>query len=108
MLGKPAESIQALDQAIAAYPQSEFLPLCKYARIDAIFTITERRPEATALFAEFAAQNATHEMAPEALYRAANGALQLGDYAAVQKYCDSFLANGAFRLQTYKSLSRLP
>jgi len=95
-LGKPAESIQTLDQAIAAYPTSEFLPLCKYARIDAVFAIADRRQEATGLFAEFASQNATHEKAPEALYRAANGALQLGDHAAAQKHCESYLANQTF------------
>lgn len=94
--GKPVESIQALDQAIAAYPNSEFLPLCKYARIDAIFAIEERRQEAIPLFVEFASKNPTHEKAPEAVYRAANGALQLGDHAAAQKYCDSYLANQAF------------
>ena len=48
------------------------------------------------MFVQFAAQNGTHEKAPEALYRAANGALQQGDYTGAQKHCESYLANQTF------------
>ncbi|HJN09622.1 MAG TPA: tetratricopeptide repeat protein [Pirellulaceae bacterium] len=95
-LMKPAEAITALDQAIAAYPKSEFLPLCKYGRIDAIFAIADRQKEAVPQFAQFAAENPKHEKAPESLYRATRGALQLEDFAAAQKYSQTFLANAEF------------
>lgn len=96
LLKKPLDAIKALDQAIAAYPKSEFLPQCKYARIDAIFAIEARRKEAVPLFAQFAAQNAKHQKAPESLYRAALGALQLEDHVNAQKYSATYIANGEF------------
>ncbi|MFV1965464.1 MAG: tetratricopeptide repeat protein [Pirellulaceae bacterium] len=95
-LMKPAEAVTALDQAIAAYPNSEFLPLYKYGRIDAIFAIAKRQKEAVPLFAQFAAENPKHEKAPESLYRATLGALQLEDFVAAQKYSETFLANAEF------------
>ena len=95
-LKNPNGAIQTLDQAIAAYPQSEFRPLCQFGRIDAIFSIEARQKEAVPLFAQFAAQNAAHEKAPEALYRAALGSLQLQDYPNAQKYTATYLANPEF------------
>jgi TolA-binding protein len=95
-LSKPAEAVTALDQAIAAYPKSEFLPMCKYGRIDAIFAIAERQKEAIPQFAQFAAENPKHEKAPESLYRATRGALQVEDFGAAQKYSVTFLANAEF------------
>ncbi len=94
---KPNEALPALDKAIAAYPTSEeFLPLLKYARIDAISRLPNRRAESVPLFAAFAVANPDHLKAPEALYLAASGALAEVDYAAAQKYCEQFLGNAKF------------
>jgi TolA-binding protein len=94
---KANEALQVLDRAIAAYPTNqEFLPLIRYARIDAISRLPDRRKESVTLFAAFSAKNPDHEKASEALYLAASGALAEMDHALAQKYCESFLGNAKF------------
>ena len=59
---------------------------------DAIADIPARRGESVALYAAIATKYPKETVAPQALYLAGYGALAQGDYAAAQRYADTFLA----------------
>lgn len=93
---KPAEAVAALDLAIAAAPQSEFLPQLSFARIDAIYEQEARRAETVKLYSDFAARFPQHALAGDAIYRSSLAAFKLAEYAAARTQADAFLANAAF------------
>ncbi len=92
----PVQVVPTVDPVIAANPQSEFIPSLQLVRIDSIYEIPERRKETIPLYANFAAQFVTHELAPEAKYRAALAALQTADLPNAQTHAEQFLANAAW------------
>ena len=89
--------IPILDQAIAEWPQSEFLPDLTFTRIEAIYEDEKRRPETVTLYAQFAERFATDELAADARYRASLTALQLSDLVVAQQQSDLFVNNAAFK-----------
>ena len=94
---KANEALVALDKAITEYSADMvFLPLLKFARIDAISRLPDRRPESVTLFSAFAAEYPDHPKAATAVYLAATGALAEADHVSAQKYCEAFLANPKF------------
>lgn len=93
---KPAEAVTALDLAIAAAPQSEFLPQLTFARIDALHDQDVRRPETVKLYADFAARFPQHALAADSVYRSSLTAFKLADYPTARTQADAFLANAAF------------
>lgn len=94
---KANEAVPALDKAIAAFASDTvYLPLFKFARVDAISRLPNRRKESVGLFAAFAAEHPDSEKAAMATYLAATGALAEEDHATAQKYCEGFLANAKF------------
>lgn len=93
---RPAEAVTELDNAIAAYPQSEWLPQLAFARIDALYEQPERRKECVPLYVDFVAKYPDHESAVRAGYMACLTALQLADYPAAQQHSAVFLANAKF------------
>jgi TolA-binding protein len=95
-LKQPANVIAAVDPVIAANPQSEFIPALQLVRIDSIYEIPERRKETIPLYAQFAGQFAANELAPEAKYRAALAALQVGDFPNAQAHAEQFFATAPF------------
>lgn len=99
-LKQPAQVVPTVDPVIAANPQSEFIPALQLVRIDSIYEIPERRKETLPLYANFAAQFAMHELAPEAKYRAALSALQTSDLPTAQAHAEQFLANAAWAKHT--------
>jgi len=84
-------ALARLDVAITASAQSEYLPHLRFARIDAIYDIPDRRKETVALYAEFAKQHAEHALAADAQYRAALTALQQTEYAAARTHAEVFV-----------------
>jgi len=84
-------ALTRLDSAIAASAQSDYLPHLRFARIDAIYDIPDRRKETVALYAEFAKQHAEHALAADAQYRSALTALQQTQYAAARTQAEAFL-----------------
>lgn len=99
-LKQPANVIATVDPVIAANPQSEFIPALQLVRIDSIYEIPERRKETIPLYAQFAGQFATHELAPDAKYRAALAALQTGDFPNAQAHAEQFFATAPFAKHT--------
>lgn len=95
-LKKPAEAVKTLEAAVAAYPQSEFLPELTLTRIDALYEQPTLRPQTGKLYAEFAAKNADHARAGEALYRATFIAWETGDFPTARRRAETFLENPAF------------
>ncbi len=99
-LKQPANVIATVDPVIAANAQSEFIPALQLVRIDSIYEIPERRKETIPLYAQFAGQFAAHELAPEAKYRAALAALQVGDFPNGQAHAEQFFATAPFAKHT--------
>jgi len=97
-LKQAAAAIPILDQAIAEWPQSEFLPDLNFTRIEANYEDEKRRPETVTLYAQFADKFATDELAADARYRAALTALQLNDLVVAQQQSDLFVNNALFKL----------
>ena len=95
-LTKPVEALALLDQALAAYPQSEFIPQLTFARADAIYEQPLRRKETIPLYLAFAAKYPDHELAPKGAYMACLTALQVEDFPAAQQHAAAFLANAKF------------
>jgi len=93
-LDKPADAVQVLDKAIAAYPDSPDLPLLRLTRVDALYEQPEKRANTVAMYVEFATKHAEHELAPHALYMAGFAALVVEDYAAAAKHSAAFLNKG--------------
>jgi len=93
---KPAEAVAALDQALAAYPQSEFVPQLTFARADALYEQPDKRKDTVPLYLAFAAKYPDHELAPKGAYMAALTALQLEDFPTAQQHAAAFLANPKF------------
>jgi TolA-binding protein len=91
-LGRPAEALAALEKAIAAHPQSPFLPQLAFARAAALYEQPARRKEAAAAYADFARKYPQHAQAPRALYMAGLAALKLEDYPAARGHAEAFLA----------------
>lgn len=92
-LARPADALAVLDKALAAHPQSGFLPQLTFARAAALFEQPARRKEAVAAYADFATKHPQHPQAPRALYLAALGALKLEDYQSARTSAETFLAD---------------
>jgi TolA-binding protein len=95
-MSKPAEALAMLEQALSAYPQSEFLPQLMFARADAVYELPARRKEAAPLYLAFAAKYPDHDLAAKAAYMACLTALQVEDLTAAQQNSAAFLANPKF------------
>ncbi|MEK6239632.1 MAG: tetratricopeptide repeat protein, partial [Planctomycetales bacterium] len=95
-LKKPADAVQALDQALAAYSQDPFAGQLTVARLDALFELPDRRGEAIKEYAAFAEKQPQHEFAPHALYMAALGALGQADYPPAKTHSGRFLAEASY------------
>jgi len=87
---KPQEALTLLDSAIARHPSSPALPQLLLARIDAMSDLAERRAETVPLYAEFSQNYPNDDLASQALYMAALGALEIDDRAAAKANADGF------------------
>ena len=90
---RAAEALTVLDKALAAHPQSGFLPQLAFARAAALYEQPARRKEAAAAYADFASKHAQHAQAPRAVYLAALTSLKLEDYPAARSRAEAFLAD---------------
>ncbi|MEO1995839.1 MAG: tetratricopeptide repeat protein [Planctomycetaceae bacterium] len=84
-------ALARLDAAIPAAAQSEHLPHLRFARIDAIYEIADRRKETVGLYENFAKQHAEHALAADAQYRSALTALQLTEYGPARANAEAFV-----------------
>lgn len=94
---KPAEALATVEAALPKSQGKEFAVHLLLDRADALYDIPERRGDAVARYAEIATKHPQHELAPQAQYMAAFGALDQGDYQAASNYCQQFLADFADR-----------
>ncbi|ADB17546.1 Tetratricopeptide TPR_2 repeat protein [Pirellula staleyi DSM 6068] len=88
--GKPADAEKAAKDALAAGGDSPYLVNLLLDQADALFEISERRAESLPLFLKFAADHASHEQAPLALYSAAFTALDLKKFDEALKHAADF------------------
>ena len=91
-LGRPAEALQVAERGEQAAKESSLVPALLMDQADAIYEIPDRRAEAVARYAEFAAAHPKNESAPQALYMAAFAALELGKNDEAGKHASAFLA----------------
>lgn len=84
------ERSEAALRVVSNAPEFE-VPL-KMARADALYALPERRVEATAAYRELFEQNKKHAQAPEALYKAAFGTMEQGDYPEAIRLAREFSA----------------
>jgi len=93
---------KAVDLAKQVLPQSAGSPFAvnlQMDQADALYEVPKSRPEAVALYLKIAADHPQHELAAQALYNAAFGALELGRYDDGLKYTADFLkAHAGHRL----------
>jgi len=89
--GQPADALAVVEKILPQAAQSEFLARLLLDQADAIYEIPERRKESVPLYAALATQHAKDPVAPEALYKAAFGAMEQGQYDPALKYAQNFL-----------------
>lgn len=90
---KPQDAAKLLDEAVKNAATGEFVPQLRLARADALYEIPDRRKETPALYAEIVRQYADHPLTAQALYMAAQSALDANDPAAARQQAEAFLAN---------------
>lgn len=90
--GKAAEAADLAGKQLAAGGEGPFVANLKLDQADALYEIPDKRPEALALFASFAADNPKHELAAQALYNAAFTALEIKQFDEGLKHATAFLA----------------
>ncbi len=86
-------AVSEIDNAIARLPSDPFLSYLKFARIDAIYEIKERRKEASPLYEQFMRDYPEHEFAAQANYMAAAAAFGEKSFAKSRELAAAFLAN---------------
>lgn len=91
-LKKQAEAVKVLETAIADPKVGDFKPQLEFARLEALADDPKQQAASLKNFAEFAARYKEHDLATEALYRAARTALELADFANGRKHAATFLA----------------
>ncbi|MCA9072648.1 MAG: tetratricopeptide repeat protein, partial [Planctomycetaceae bacterium] len=91
-LKKSAEAVKVLDTAIADPKVGDFKPQLEFARFEALADAPRQQAQSLKNFADFAARYKDHELANEALYRAARAALELSDFAGGRTHAAAFLA----------------
>lgn len=91
-LQKSAEAVRVLDAAIADPKVGDFKPQLEFARLEALADDPTQQPQSLKNFADFATRYKDHELAAEALYRAARAALELSDFASGRTHTAAFLA----------------
>ncbi|OYV87874.1 MAG: hypothetical protein B7Z73_09485, partial [Planctomycetia bacterium 21-64-5] len=96
-LNQAPAALAELDKAIQASPQSGFLPWLRLGHIDVLYEMPDRRKETVALYPQFAAQHAEHELAHQAAYMGAFAALSVNDYAEAHRQAMAFLANAKWQ-----------
>ncbi len=95
-LKDPAKALQTLEAATNRFKEGEFAPYLRFARIDALYEIEDRRPETQALYASFIKDFPNHPLTAQALYMAALTALGAQEYAPASSTAEQFLGNAAF------------
>jgi cellulose synthase operon protein C len=91
---RPADAARALELARAALPkagESEYLVHLKMDQADALYEILPERAKALPIYLAVATEHPEHELAPQALYNAAFGALELRQYDQALKHVAAFL-----------------
>lgn len=90
-----AKAVQLAEQQIPKAADSAYLVNLKMDQADALYEIAERRADAVAKYVELAAAHADHELAPQALYNAAFGAMELEQFDEGLKHASAFIAKYA-------------
>jgi len=88
---QPQQAVDLAKRVLAAADEGPFLVNLQMDQADALYELPKSRPEAVSLYLKIAADHPRHEMAAQALYNAAFGALELGKYDDALKHAASFL-----------------
>lgn len=88
----PEAALRIADRGLRRFRGDEYRPELEMVRLDALYEIPNRKPEAVSLYARFAARNRRHELAPQAQYMAALTALEVRDHKQARQHAEKFLA----------------
>lgn len=84
-------AISQMENAIGNLPQDPFVTYLKFARIDAIFEMPERRQQAPPLYEQFLREHPEHEFATQAHYMAALAYFDQKTFAKSRELAVSYL-----------------
>jgi TolA-binding protein len=90
--GQAGEAAELAATHAGGSGESPYLISLKLDRADALYEMADRREEALAEYARFAAEHPRHELAPQALYNAAYTAQELKRYEEALHHAARFLA----------------
>lgn len=88
---KPQQAIELAKQVLPKAGDAPFAVNLQMDQADALYETAGSRPEAVALYLQIATAHPQHELAAQALYNAAFGALELGRYDEALKHAAAFL-----------------
>lgn len=88
---QPQQASELAKQVLPQAGDSPFAVSLQMDQADALYEVKSSRPEAVALYLKIATDHPQHELAAQALYNAAFGALELGNYDEGLKHADAFL-----------------
>ena len=88
---KPQQAIELAKQVLPKAGDDPFAVNLQMDQADALYETADSRPEAVALYLKIATGHPQHELAAQALYNAAFGALELGQYDEALKHAAAFL-----------------
>ncbi|MBM4004431.1 MAG: tetratricopeptide repeat protein [Planctomycetes bacterium] len=90
--GKRAQDALALvDKVLGQRPDAQWLPQLSFDRADALYELPDKKAEAVSAFLKFAGDSPQHDLAPQALYSAAFGCLELKQYEPAVQHARNFI-----------------
>jgi len=89
---QPAEALKVVRQVLPSATEAADKRLLELDEADALYEIPDQRAESVAKYAAYAEAHPDDASAPQALYMAGFGSMNLGDYAKALEYAEKFLA----------------
>jgi len=89
---QPAEALKVVEQVLPSATDAADKRSLELDQADALFEIADKRAEAVAKYAAYAEAYPDDASAPQALYMAGFGSMNLGDYPKALEYAEKFLA----------------
>lgn len=89
--GDAKRALELAERALKTAEDSEFLVDLKMDQADAYYDLPEGRAKALPLYLAVAKDHAEHELAPQALYKAAFAALELKQFKQAKQHVQAFL-----------------
>jgi TolA-binding protein len=85
------EALALVDKVLGKGLDAQWLPQLNFDRADALYELPDRKAEAIVGFLKFAGDSPQHDLAPQALYSAAFGCLELKQYEQAVQHARNFV-----------------